>query len=517
MLRAHALLRRMLPAALAACGLALFFPSATATAAPPAKPNIIHILADDLGWGAVGFNGQKLIETPHLDALARGGMILNNSYSCTVCAPSRSMLYTGKHQGHGPIDSNGAIGRGFSVDDVLTPQVLAQAGYDSAIFGKWGFGADGQRVIGPGVDEQPKITSPDSVPGAHGFTEFFGYLNHGAAHDYYYDWIWHSGELTGNQPALQRNNGGPGRTPQYSHDLVAAKCDEYLAAHAAGGKPFYLQVCFTIPHFDVAGVANAPGGLAQYADKDWTSQQKAYAAMISRMDASVGQLVARLEDPNGDGDKSDSVLENTLIMFTSDNGPTPEDKSPIEFFDANGKYRGGKRDLYEGGIHVPALAYWKGTIAPGSTSDYRTDLADFLPTAAELAGVDPPADVDGVSIVPTLTGVGEQRQRPYLVFEHHEKSGPVDPDPRAARWAVIRQDGKKLIRFDDGSVDLFDVVADPSEERPLDAGDPAHAKLKAELEAAAAKEGVDQVKPESRKGRARARRSAGNRAQRSGT
>jgi arylsulfatase A-like enzyme len=242
----------------------------------------------------------------------------------------------------------------------------------------------------------------------------------------------------------------------------------------------------------------------------------AYAAMISRMDASVGQLVARLDDPNGDGDKSDSVLDNTLILFTSDNGPTPEDDSPIEFFDASGKYRGGKRDLYEGGIHVPALAYWKGTIAPGSTSDYRTDLADFLPTACELAGVEPPADIDGVSILPTLTGQGEQRERKYLVFEHHERSGPVDPDPRAARWAVIRQDGKKLIRYEDGTSDLFDVAADPSESQSLDANNAQNAKLKSELEVAAAEEAVDQVKPAPRKARARARRSAENRGRRSG-
>lgn len=490
--------------ALAACGLAIF--TLRVAAAAPPKPNIVHILADDLGWGAVGFNGQKLIETPNLDALARGGMILNNSYSCTVCGPSRSMLYTGKHQGHGPVDSNGAIRTGFSPDDMMTPQVLAQAGYDSAIFGKWGFGATGDRVIGPEPDDQPKIVAPDSLPGKHGFSEFFGYLNHSAAHDYYYDWIWHSGELTGNQPALQRNNARTDKRPDYTHDLIAARCDEYLAERAGGDKPFYLQICYTIPHFDVDGIADAPGGLAQYADKDWTFQQKAYAAMISRMDASVGQVVARLEDPNGDGDKSDSVLENTVIMFTSDNGPTPEDESPIEFFNAGGKYRGGKRDLYEGGIHVPALAYWKGTIAPGSSSDYRTDLADFLPTAAELAGVEPPADVDGVSIAPTLTGKGTQRVRPYLVFEHHEASGPVDPDPRAARWAVVRQDGKKLIRYDDGTSDLFDVAADPSEAHPLDASDPDNAKLQAELEAAAKNEGVDQVTSAPRRARGRGRR-----------
>jgi arylsulfatase A-like enzyme len=502
----------VLPAVLAACGLA----SQHVVAAAPAKPNIVHIFADDLGWGSVGFNGQQLIKTPHLDALARQGMILNNAYAATVCAPSRSMLYTGKHQGHGPIDRNGAMNPGFPASQVMTPQVLAKAGYDSAIFGKWGFGASGDREIGPGADPQPRIVTPNNLPSAHGFGEFFGYLNHSAAHDYNYDWMWHYDAENDAEPKTVKNDGASSGKPAYSHDLVEAACDKYLREHAGGDAPFYLQICYTIPHFDLEAIAHAPGGLGQYADQDWTFEQKAYAAMISRMDASVGQVLARLEDPDGDGDKSDSVLENTLVIFTSDNGPTPEHKSPIDFFHAAGKYRGGKRDLYEGGIHVPALAYWKGVIEPGSTSDYRTDLADFLPTAAELAGVDPPADVDGVSIVPTLTGHGRQQPRPYLVFEHHEESGKADPDPRAARWAVIRQDGKKLIRYDDGTSDLFDLAADPSEKQPLDAANTENQKLLSELESVAAAEGVDQPTQSNRAKRGRGRRSAESRGPGSG-
>ena len=168
-----------------------------------------------------------------------------------------------------------------------------------------------------------------------------------------------------------------------------------------------MQVDYTIPHWDIDSIVNAPGGYGDYASNaGWTSQQKAYAAMITRMDASIGSLMARLDDPNGDGNHSDSILNNTLVMFTSDNGPSTEDNSPIDFFNANGPFRGGKFELYEGGIHMPAVAYWKGTIAPGTQSSYRTDLTDFMATAADLAGVEAPVGIDGTSLAPDPHGRG---------------------------------------------------------------------------------------------------------------
>jgi arylsulfatase A-like enzyme len=469
--------------------LALFAFADSAAADAPPKPNIIHILADDLGWGSVGFNGQTQIQTPHLDVLADRGMVFRNAYAATVCAPSRAMLYTGFHQGHTRVDSNGQIGSGFRSEEVMTPQVLASAGYNSAIFGKWGFGASGTRTIGFGSDPQPTITAPNSLPNNHGFNEFYGYLNHGAAHDYYYDWMWQTDAAAPNGLTATPNNGGPEGQPQYSHDLVAARSEQFITNHADDAQPFYMQVNYTIPHNDIDAIADAPGGYGPYADHPWTHEQKAYAAMITRMDTSIGALMARLDDPNGDGDASDSIRSSTLILFSSDNGPTPEDGSPIDFFDANGQFRGGKRDLYEGGINVPTFAAWQGVIPEGATSDYRTDLADFMATAADLAGVETPVGVDGVSIVPTLTGQGIQQPRPYLVFEHHENSGP-DADPRTASWTVIRQDGKKLIRFTDGSQDLFDLSVDPGETTPLSLGIAANAQLAAELEAAGLAENV---------------------------
>ena len=461
----------------------------TLRARAQAPPNIIHIFADDLGWGSVGFNGQTQIATPNLDALAAGGLRFANSYASTVCSASRAMLYTGFNQAHSNVDGNSELTQGFRADEVMTPKVLAPAGYSSAVFGKWGFGATGVRNLS-GSDAVPSVNSPDALPNKHGFNTFYGYLSHGAAHDYFYDWMWQTDANAPHGVSIVANNGGPGGTPQYTHDLFAAKSEQYITAHAGGASPFYMQVDYTIPHYDIDGIASAPGGFGIYASKPgWTDQQKAYAAMITRMDASIGSLMARLADPNGDGNNADSILNNTLVMFTSDNGPSTEDNAPSDFFDANGVFRGGKFELYEGGIHMPAVAYWPGTIAPGSVSNYRTDLADFMATAADLAGVETPVGIDGTSIAPILTGNGRMRQRDYLVFEHQGSRG-ADPDPRVGRWSVVRQDGMKLIRYDNETTELFNLNTDPSESSPLSLGVPANAQIAAELEGNAIAEGI---------------------------
>lgn len=456
--------------------------------ADPPRPNIVHVFADDLGWGSVGFNGQSQIATPNLDAIASAGMRLTNAYAAPVCAPSRAMLLTGVHQGHASIDGNDGLQTGFRAEDVMTPAVLRTAGYTSAIFGKWGFGADGVRDLA-GSDPAPSIDLPGSLPTNHGFDTFYGYLNHGAAHDYFYDWMWQNDAGASQGVSTIANNGGPGGNSQYTHDLFAAKSEQFVADHAGSDSPFYMQVNYAIPHFDIDSIASAPGGYGIYANEPWTNKQKAYAAMITRMDTSIGSLMDRLDDPNGDGNNSDSILDNTLVLFTSDNGPSTADESPIDFFDANGVYRGGKFELYEGGIHMPALAYWQGRIAAGSVSDYRTDLADFMATAADLAGVEAPVGIDGVSIAPTLTGAGRQRERDYLVFEHQGAHGG-DADPRIGRWAVVRQDGMKLIQYDNGTQVLFNLTSDPAESSPLSLGIPANAAIAAELQAAAIAEGA---------------------------
>jgi arylsulfatase A len=194
-------------------------------------PNIIHIFADDLGFGSVGFNGQQLIQTPNLDALAAGGMQFTNAYSASVCAASRATLYTGFNSGHANVDGNSEISQGFRADEVMTGQVLEQAGYSTAIFGKWGFGASGTRNFGSS-DPQPSVNAPESLPTNHGFQTFYGMLSHGAAQDYYYDWMWRNDSNATDGVSVVHNNGGPGGTPQYTHDLVAAQSEQHVTQHA---------------------------------------------------------------------------------------------------------------------------------------------------------------------------------------------------------------------------------------------------------------------------------------------
>ena len=398
------------------------------------------------------------------------------------------MLYTGFHSGHSNIDGNSELNQGFRADEVMTAQVLAQAGYSTAVYGKWGFGATGQRSL-TGPDNTPTIDAPDSLPNHHGFGTFYGYLNHSAAQDYFYDDMWTTQAGAPNGVTTVANNGGAGGAPQYTHDLIANQSLQYVAAHAGDNAPFYMQLNYTIPHFDIDAIASVPNGLDAYASQPWTTRQKQYASMITRMDASIGALKAKLNDPNGDGNPADSVLNDTLIVFTSDNGATNRDNVPADFFDANGVYRGGKFDVWEGGIHMPQVAYWPGTIGPGSVSNYRTDLTDFMATTADLAGVDAPVGIDGTSLVPILTGQGNLKQRDYLVFEHQGSKGD-DPDPRIGRWAVIRQDGMKLIRYDNETQELFNLITDPDENSPLSLAVPANAQIAAELEAKAIAEDV---------------------------
>ena len=358
----------------------------------------------------------------------------------------------------------------------------------------------------------PTIGWPATLPSGQGFAEFYGYLQHGAAHDYYYDYMWRSDGI-GGATTVATNQGGPGATPEYTHDLISRRSEEFIRDHAgaaaAGTTPFYLQVSYTIPHFDLDDIDTAaamqnlagddvfPAGLAQYADASGLSQkEKQHAAMISRMDASVGALRARLEDPNGDGNTADSVLNNTLIMFSSDNGTTPEDglgPAGVNNPGISGGLKGGKRDLYEGGIRMPSFAYWEGTIAADGSTDMLNDVADFPATAADLAGTNARVGIDGVSILPTLLGQEQAKRRDYLLFENTQDSqmGIKNSD-----WTLLRGD-MKLIKFRDqidgaDDFELYDVAADPNETSPLDLTVPANAALKAELEAIALAEGAAQ-------------------------
>ncbi|MFN3166849.1 MAG: sulfatase-like hydrolase/transferase, partial [Phycisphaeraceae bacterium] len=472
-------------------------------AAQGSTPNIIHIFTDDLAWGSVGFNNASTyIQTPNLDALANGGMILNRSYASTVCSPSRANLMTGTHNGHALNDRNANIGAGLRAEDVTTGEVMQDAGYHTAIMGKWGWGASGTRTIGTGADPAPTLGGDQAgdLPNNQGFDRFYGYLNHGAAHDFYYDWVWETDAL-GNM-ILTANDGAPGGNPEYFQDLVNIQSEQYIKDRAAATQPFYLQLNYTAVHFDIDAVATAPAlrnldgeiigpaGKGVYLnDPTLDDKQENYAATVTRMDASVGAIIDRLRDPDGNGVEDDSILDNTLIIFSSDNGATPEDgmgASRINTFEIQGGLRGGKRDLYEGGIRMPAFAYWNGTITPGTQTDLLNDLADVQATAADLAGALPRVGIDGVSILPTLTGEGEQRLREGLIFENDQNSQLGNPK---TAWTVIVGD-MKLIRRSDGTNELYNLATDMDESSPLSLA--ANAALVSELEALAIAEGVTQ-------------------------
>ncbi|MGI9456401.1 MAG: sulfatase-like hydrolase/transferase, partial [Aeoliella sp.] len=477
------------------------------------QPNIVHIFADDLGYGSVGFNGQTQIQTPSLDALAAGGLVFDNAYAATVCGPSRAMLLSGFHNGHTRVDRNSNLGNsagnGFAADEVMTGQVLRDAGYATAAMGKWGFGGSNGRNIGSGTpDPIPTVADSASLPTNHGFDEFFGYLNHNRAHDYLIDHLWQddAGEPSG--VGLYDNR--VGGVAVYSPDPIHQRAGQFIQDKAGGSQPFYMQMNYTIPHWDIDAVDAAPAVLGNdgqpitntagrgiyTGSPTMGDNEEQYAAMITRMDTYIGLLVERLDDPNADGDNSDSVLDNTLIMFSSDNGATTEDGSPVASLGANDPFRGGKRDLYEGGVRVPTLAYWPdkigndpGQVTPG-VNTRRIDLADFLPTAAELAGTYGPVGMDGVSIASLLTGDSDrvQRNRESLLFEHFEGGG-LDPDGRSPRWAIVKDD-KKLIRYSNGTSDLFDLAIDPTEQNNI-AG--TQVALVTELEALAVAEGAGQA------------------------
>ncbi len=487
----------------------------TTAAAQALRPNIVHIFADDLGRGALGVYGQNAraaqglpaIRTPNLDDLANAGMTFQRAYAATLCSPSRGMLMTGFHQGHGHNDRNT---QAFRAADITVAQQMQSANYTTGVFGKWGYGGSGGQNP-TGADEQfnlaynPTITNATTLPNAKGYDEFLGYLNHSRAHLYFPSSLWTT-DPTGNPQTAgiseqflgNQDSSDPNHNLQqtYSHDVIAARSEQFVTSHYQDAEPFYMQVNYTIPHNDLEAIQYVPDWFDAYDGVDtstWSDKEKYYAAMITRMDASVGSLMNRLADPNGDGNSADSILDNTIIMFTSDNGATDADFSVagLDHFGMKDVLRGGKRDLWEGGINMPLLVRWNGHVAPNSTSNYLTDLADFLPTASQLAGVSTPVGIDGVSILPALTGNGEQRNRGYLIFEHHEGDGP-DPDARETDWSVIRQN-QKLIRFRNGDYELYDLSTDPSESNPLDLATPANAALRAELESIAAAEGVNRA------------------------
>lgn len=408
-----------------------------------APPNIIWIMADDLGYGDLGCYGQQKILTPNIDQMAREGMRFTQCYAgSTVCAPSRCCLMTGKHTGHCRVRGNSAklpdtqqrILVPLRPSDTTVAEVLRQAGYATAVCGKWGLGERGTT----------------GIPNLQGFDHWLGFLNQEHAHGYYPEFIWKNRKMH----IFDGNRGGYHR--QWVHDEFSQFCLDFIRKSAAVGRPFFLYAAYTVPHGRYEIPSDAP-----YSDKPWPQCVRNYAAMVSRMDADVGRLLSQLKESGAD--------RNTIVFFCSDNG------AEVHYFrqsgnldqyekilNSRGPLTGFKRDLTEGGIRVPMVVRWPGHIPAGVVDDTVWAFWDFLPTAAELAQVASPGGIDGVSIVPTLLGKQQPAQR-FLYWEFFERG--FQQAVRFSNWKAIRnKQGQPLT--------LYNLATDVAEQNDVAAAHP---------------------------------------------
>ncbi len=404
---------------------ALAAPQGSAQTGTARRPNVVWAMADDMGYADLGCYGQKLIQTPRLDEMAKQSLMFTQAYSgSTVCAPSRCCLMTGRHTGHATVRGNEDPHVPLGAEEVTVANIFKNAGYATGQFGKWGLG-----------------TPPDmhALPTRKGFDEFFGYLHQVHAHTYFPDMLWDNEREHYYEP----NFGGGKKV--YSHDEITKRALAFIDKNRA--RPFFLYLPFTPPHgrFEVPDTA-------PYTDRTWPAQAKNLASMITRLDASMGMVLDRL--------RQHGLEENTLVIFTSDNGPG--DMSNRQF-QSSGRFRGVKRDMYEGGTRVPQLAYWKGTVRPGTTNQ-PVAFWDFLPTACELVGAAAPRDIDGISYLPTLTGKpAEQKQHDYFYWEFFERGFQQ----------AVREGDWKGIRLKQGEpLELYELAADPEEKNNVAAANP---------------------------------------------
>jgi len=417
------------------------------------KPNLILILADDLGYGDLGCYGQQLIQTPNLDRMAAEGMRFTQFYAgSTVCAPSRSVLMTGKHTGHIRVRGNAPRTSGgiqaLRKGDRTLAHIFKDADYATALFGKWGLGEIGS----------------EGHSNAMGFDEFFGYLSQRHAHNYYPSFLIHdSTKYLLRNVAEVEDEEGAGWAKQkvdYSHDVIMDKALRWLELNRA--KPFFLYLALTLPHANNEATRGTGNGqevpdYGIYGDKPWPDPDKGQAAMISRLDRDIGRLLARL--------KEYGIDDNTLVFFSSDNGPHREGNNNPNLFRPGGPLRGMKRSLYEGGIRVPFVARWPGRIKSGERSDHVGYFGDLFATVCELTGQKLPPGLDSISFLPeVLDGTAKQAKHDFLYWEFYEEGG---------RQAV-RFGKHKAIRepMFSGKISLYDLAKDIGETRDIAARHP---------------------------------------------
>lgn len=412
-------IRNMVLAMVMAAGLSA---NHAAPGAAPAKPNIIFILADDLGYGDVSSYGQRRFRTPNIDRLAKEGLRFTQAYAgSTVCAPSRCVLMTGLHTGHARVRGNGGatpVSQALRPEDVTVARLLQQAGYATALTGKWGLGDVGPAEVG--------------LPRRQGFDYFYGYANQTHAHNYYPTFLWRNEEKVPLRNVVpdERPTGAGVATVRvdYSSDLIANEGLDFIRREK--DRPFFLYYATTLPHAN--NEAKNKGcevpEFGEFAGLDWPETQKGHAAMIARLDRDVGRITALIKELG--------LERQTLIIFTSDNGPHKEGGNDPDFTQSSGPLRGIKRAMYDGGIRVPFIARWPGTIPAGRVSKAVIWFADFLPTAAALAGVAAPPHLDGVDISPHLRrpSASVKRTAP-LYWEFHE--GGFKQALRQGDWKLV--------------------------------------------------------------------------------
>jgi len=421
--------------------------------------NVIYILADDLGYGDIGCYGQQKIRTPHIDRMALEGMQFMQHYAgCTVSAPSRCALMTGLHTGHAQIRGNKEIEpegqQPMEAGTYTLGRLMQDAGYTTGIFGKWGLGYPGS----------------ESTPNKMGFDTFFGYNCQRQAHSYYPDHLWADGNRV-DYP----ENANYGRQT-YSQDVIHQQAKEFIYQNK--DKPFFAMLTYTLPHAELnlphdsiyQGYENdfeevpfyIPVGQGYYpSEKPYAS----FAAMVSRLDMYVGEIMAELKELG--------IEKHTIVIFTSDNGPHREGGANPDFFQSYGPLKGVKRDVYEGGIRVPMIAWCPGIIPADIKSDHISAFWDIMPTLAELTGTELTVATDGISFLPTLLNNKEQQQHTYLYWEFHEQNGREAL--RSGKWKLIRQPivGETILELYDLSNDIHEdnnlVYTNPEKVKELEA------------------------------------------------
>jgi arylsulfatase A-like enzyme len=453
------------------------------------RPNILYLYVDDMGWGSIGPNGQakrksnKLpyVRTPNLDKLAAEGVNFARSYGCTVCSPARSSQQSGFHQGHTFADRNDPNNakKAMRSDDVLMGDALSGAGYVTGYWGKWGYGGSKDQV-------NPVIENVQTLPTSHGYQHVLAELHHVRAHTFFQPTLWRAPaapdavgglELVPNSLARYQNKKNYPTAPalqDHANYPQTAYCDDAYAFAALdfvraqgqnynkSGDPFFGLLAVQIPHAPFGEISSLPNWDKAYVDDSrfakLANQTRQWAAMVTRIDAHFGNILAALEDPNNDGDTADSVAANTLVIFQSDNGG-PGGKNNDEL-DANGGLRGNKGSIQEGGIRVPLVMRWpakinnESALKAGTTSNMVVDVSDLMPTFCELAGVATPVGLDGVSIAPRLLDRGHQRQREFVIHE-------------AGNGQSIIRGNYKLVRSRNSKPQLFDLAADRSEQNDI--------------------------------------------------